>query len=170
MTHSIHATLAALATAVASPAMGATLLEVRGELTAGTCVVQQGGSTAFPMSAVPPTVLHQAGPAPRSAFTITIRCPGAPDLQQLGIGFDGPRAADGRSLALTAASTAKGLGVALFDERGREIELGLHSIRFMSIGSREGGLLNGAAAFRGIGDGSTAGTANAEGQLTLVYR
>lgn len=170
MTYSIHATLAALATAASPSAVGATLLEVRGELIAGTCVVQQGGSTAFTMTAVPPTALHQTGPEPRSTFTITIRCPGAPNLQQLGIGFDGPRAADRRSLALTAASTAKGLGVALFDEGGREIELRLQSIRFMSIGSREQGLLHGAAAFRRIADGSTAGTANAEGQLTLIYR
>lgn len=149
---------------------GATTLEVRGTLVATTCVIQHStGPIVVALGAIPLTAVNRRITAARTPFMVTVRCPGASGVQKIGIRFSGPLAADMRSLALTARSTAKGVGVVLFDEQGTEIELGRQSTRVIAISSNEEKTLHGTAAFRSTGSGATAGTANAEGELTLIY-
>lgn len=168
--HSIHQALAAFCILCTTPIACAHVLEVRGELVAATCVIQPVGPMVIGLGAVPLTAADQALPAMRTPFSVSIQCAGASGTQRLGVRFDGPRAVDMKSIALTAASTASGIGVALFDENDTEIPLGQDSTRSVNVTSRQPWILRGSAAFRTTGVEASAGTAYAEFVLTLIYR
>jgi len=102
--------------AVAAPSVSAETLEITGELMTSTCSVgSTGGTITVPMGKVDLASVNASTRAGQKNFTIALDCSGSGASQDVGVRFGGTPDGSTGNLALTAASSAANVGVALYD-------------------------------------------------------
>ncbi|MBA0280449.1 fimbrial protein [Stenotrophomonas maltophilia] len=166
--HLLYLSLIALAIA---PAAHAERLEITGELTTSTCAVQStGGAITVPMGKVDLVSVNAATRAGQKNFSIQLDCSGSGASQDVGVRFGGMPHASTGNLALTAASTATNVGVALYDASGAHQRLGDEPTQWLTIAAGASGQLDYSAWYASPGQNATAGSANASGDFVVLYK
>ena len=171
MTHRYTLLCLSLLTATVSPAAIAENLEITGELMSSTCSVSApGGAVTVPMGKVDLVSVNADTRAGQKNFAIELDCSASSASQNVGVRFGG--AADGATgnLALTAASTASNVGVALYDAAGNHQKIGEDPITWITIAAAGTGQLDYSAWYSSPGKNATAGTANASGDFVVLYK
>ncbi|WP_353086062.1 fimbrial protein [Stenotrophomonas sp.] len=159
----------ALALAV-SPAAFAEKLEITGELMTSTCSVDAtGGTVTVPMGKVDVASVNAADRAGMKNFSILLDCTGSGAAQKVGVRFGGTPDGSTGNLALDAASSARNVGVALYDAGGNQQKLGEDPLHWVDIPAAGTGQLHYSAWYSSPGRNATAGSANATGDFVVLY-
>lgn len=159
-----------LLTAAAAPAF-AEKLEITGELITSTCAVQStGGAITVPMGKVDLVSVNADTRAGQKNFSINLDCTGSGASQDVGVRFGGTAHGSTGNLALTAASTATNVGVALYDASGSHQKIGDDPIQWVTIAAGGSGQLDYTAWYASAAQNATAGTANASGDFVVLYK
>ena len=103
-------------------------------------------------------------------FSILLDCTGAGAAQDVGVRFGGSPDGSTGNLALTAASTATNVGVALYGAAGNHQKLGEDPLQWVNIPAAGKGQLDYSAWYSSAGQNATAGTANASGDFVVLYK
>ncbi|MEE9875816.1 MAG: fimbrial protein [Stenotrophomonas maltophilia] len=123
-----------------SPTAFAETLEITGELMTSTCSVDaSGGTITVPMGKVDVASVNASERAGMKNFSILLDCTGAGAAQDVGVRFGGTPDGSTGNLALTAASTATNVGVALYDASGNHQKLGDDPLQWVNIPRRRQG-------------------------------
>lgn len=156
--------------AVAYP-VSAETLEVTGELMTSTCSVgSTGGTITVPMGKVDVASVNANTRAGQKNFTISLDCSGSGASQEVGVRFGGTPDGSTGNLALTAVSTADNVGVALYDAVGGQQKIGEDPTVWVTIAAGGSGQLDYSAWYASPGKNAQAGTANASGDLVVLYK
>lgn len=159
-----------LLAACAAPAF-AENLEITGELMTSTCTVgSTGGTITVPMGKVDLASVNAATRAGQKNFTISLDCTGSGASQDVGVRFGGTADGSTGNLALTAASGARNVGVALYDATGVHQKIGEDPTQWVTIAAGGSGQLDYSAWYASPGQNAQAGTANASGDFVVLYK
>lgn len=157
--------------AVAAPSVSAETLEITGELMTSTCSVgSTGGTITVPMGKVDLASVNASTRAGQKNFTIALDCSGSGASQDVGVRFGGTPDGSTGNLALTAASTATNVGVALYDAAGNQQKIGEDPAVWVTIAAGGSGQLDYSAWYASPAQNARAGTANASGDFVVVYK
>ncbi|QHE19908.1 fimbrial protein [Stenotrophomonas maltophilia] len=157
--------------AVAAPSVSAETLEITGELMTSTCSVgSTGGTITVPMGKVDLASVNASTRAGQKNFTIALDCSGSGASQDVGVRFGGTPDGSTGNLALTAASTATNVGVALYDAAGNQQKIGEDPAVWVTIAAGGSGQLDYSAWYASPAQNATAGTANASGDFVVLYK
>jgi len=160
----------ALFTAGTSVAM-AERLEITGKLEATTCKVQAAsGTVSVQMGTVDLASINTDTRAGQKNFSINLDCTGSSAAQIVAVRFGGAEDGSTGNLALTSASTAKNVGVALYDAKGVHQKLGDEPTTSVTIQTNAKGKLDYSAWYASPGRNATAGTADATGNFVVLYK
>ncbi|EVT71183.1 major fimbrial subunit [Stenotrophomonas maltophilia 5BA-I-2] len=160
----------ALALAV-SPAAFAENLEITGELMTSTCAVQStGGTITVDMGKVDLKSVNANTRAGQRNFSIGLDCSGSGSAQEVSVRFGGTPDGSTGNLALTAASGADNVGVALYDAAGNHQKIGEDPTHWVTIPADSAGQLDYSAWYASPGQDAIAGTANASGDFVVLYK
>lgn len=130
----IHYSLLGLALMAVAPTTFADTLEITGELMTSTCsVASAGGTISVPMGQVDLASVNAATRAGQKNFSITLDCTGSGASQDVGVRFGGTPHGSTGNLALTAASGATNVGVALYDASGAHQKIGDDPTQWVTI-------------------------------------
>ncbi|KDE91631.1 type 1 fimbrial protein [Stenotrophomonas maltophilia] len=163
-------TLSALAI-MAAPSAHAEQLEITGELMTSTCsVASAGGTITVPMGKVDLASVNAGTRAGQKNFSIALDCTGSGAAQEVGVRFGGTPDGSTGNLALTAASGASNVGVALYDAAGDHQKIGDDPTQWVTIAAGGSGQLDYSAWYASPGQNATAGTANASGDFVVLYK
>lgn len=155
----------------AAPAAIAEKLEITGELAPSTCsVAAAGGTITVPMGKVDVVSVNTDTRAGQKNFSIQLDCTGSGASQDVGVRFGGTPDGSTGNLALTAASTAGGVGVALYDAAGNHQKIGDDPTQWVTIAAGGTGQLDYSAWYAAPTKTATAGTANASGDFVVLYK
>lgn len=155
----------------AAPATHAEQLEITGELMTSTCAVQStGGTLTVPMGKVDLVSVNAGTRAGQKNFSINLDCTGSGAAQEVGVRFGGTPDGSTGNLALTAASTASNVGVALYDAGGAQQKIGDDPAVWVTIPAGGAGQLDYSAWYASPAQNATAGTANASGDFVVLYK
>lgn len=156
---------------VITPAAVAQKLEITGELLASTCAVNaSGGAVTVPMGKVDLVSVNADTRAGRKNFFILLDCSASGAAQEVGVRFGGATDGSTGNLALTAASTASNVGVALYDAGGSHQKIGDDPAQWVAIPAGGRGQLDYSAWYASPARNATAGTANASGDFVVLYK
>ncbi|MBH1406887.1 type 1 fimbrial protein [Stenotrophomonas maltophilia] len=159
------------ALAIAAPSVSAETLEITGELMTSTCSVgSTGGTITVPMGKVDLASVNASARAGQKNFTIALDCSGSGASQDVGVRFGGTPDGSTGNLALTAASTATNVGVALYDAAGNQQKIGEDPAVWVTIAAGGSGQLDYSAWYASPAQNARAGTANASGDFVVVYK
>lgn len=159
------------ALAAIAPSVSAETLEITGELMTSTCSVgSTGGTITVPMGKVDLASVNAATRAGQKNFTIALDCTGSGAAQEVGVRFGGTPDGSTGNLALTAASTASAVGVALYDAAGNQQKIGEDPAVWVNIAAGGSGQLDYSAWYASPGKNAQAGTANASGDFVVLYK
>ncbi|MHC2114659.1 fimbrial protein [Stenotrophomonas geniculata] len=157
--------------AIAAPSVSAETLEITGELMTSTCSVgSTGGTITVPMGKVDLASVNASTRAGQKNFTIALDCSGSGASQDVGVRFGGTPHGSTGNLALTAASTATNVGVALYDAAGNQQKIGEDPAVWVTIAAGGSGQLDYSAWYASPAQNARAGTANASGDFVVVYK
>ncbi|MBN5138514.1 fimbrial protein [Stenotrophomonas geniculata] len=157
--------------AIAAPSVSAESLEITGELMTSTCSVgSTGGTITVPMGKVDLASVNASARAGQKNFTIALDCSGSGASQDVGVRFGGTPDGSTGNLALTAASTATNVGVALYDAAGNQQKIGEDPAVWVTIAAGGSGQLDYSAWYASPAQNARAGTANASGDFVVVYK
>ena len=157
--------------AVSAPSVSAETLEITGELMTSTCSVgSTGGTITVPMGKVDLASVNASTRAGQKNFTIALDCSGSGASQDVGVRFGGTPDGSTGNLALTAASSAANVGVALYDAAGNQQKIGEDPAVWVTIAAGGGGQLDYSAWYASPGQNAQAGTANASGDFIVLYK
>ncbi len=157
--------------AIAAPSVSAESLEITGELMTSTCSVgSTGGTITVPMGKVDLASVNASTRAGQKNFTIALDCSGSGTSQDVGVRFGGTPDGSTGNLALTAASTATNVGVALYDAAGNQQKIGEDPTVWVTIAAGGSGQLDYSAWYASPAQNARAGTANASGDFVVVYK
>ncbi|MBH1485621.1 type 1 fimbrial protein [Stenotrophomonas maltophilia] len=157
--------------AIAAPSVSAESLEITGELMTSTCSVgSTGGTITVPMGKVDLASVNASARAGQKNFTIALDCSGSGASQDVGVRFGGTPDGSTGNLALTAASTATNVGVALYDAAGNQQKIGEDPAVWGTIAAGGSGQLDYSAWYASPAQNARAGTANASGDFVVVYK
>lgn len=157
--------------AIAAPSVSAETLEITGELMTSTCSVgSTGGTITVPMGKVDLASVNASTRAGQKNFTIALDCSGSGASQDVGVRFGGTPDGSTGNLALTAASTATNVGVALYDAAGNQQKIGEDPTVWVTIAAGGSGQLDYSAWYASPAQNARAGTANASGDFVVVYK
>lgn len=157
--------------AVAAPSVSAETLEITGELMNSTCSVgSTGGTITVPMGKVDLASVNANARAGQKNFTIALDCSGSGASQDVGVRFGGTPDGSTGNLALTAASSAANVGVALYDAAGNQQKIGEDPAVWVTIAAGGSGQLGYSAWYASPAQNATAGTANASGDFVVLYK
>jgi type 1 fimbria pilin len=157
--------------AIAAPSVSAESLEITGELMTSTCSVgSTGGTITVPMGKVDLASVNASTRAGQKNFTIALDCSGSGASQDVGVRFGGTPDGSTGNLALTAASTATNVGVALYDAAGNQQKIGEDPAVWVTIAAGGSGQLDYSAWYASPAQNARAGTANASGDFVVVYK
>ncbi|WP_423161721.1 fimbrial protein [Stenotrophomonas geniculata] len=157
--------------AVAAPSVSAETLEITGELMTSTCSVgSTGGTITVPMGKVDLASVNASTRAGQKNFTIALDCSGSGASQDVGVRFGGTPDGSTGNLALTAASTATNVGVALYDAAGNQQKIGEDPAVWVTIAAGGSGQLDYSAWYASPAQNARAGTANASGDFVVLYK
>ncbi|HDS1511323.1 type 1 fimbrial protein [Stenotrophomonas maltophilia] len=157
--------------AAAAPSAFAEELEITGELMTSTCsVASAGGTVTVPMGQVDLASVNAGTRAGQKNFSISLDCTGSGAPQDVGVRFGGTADGSTGNLALTAASTATNVGVALYDASGNHQKIGEDPVQWVTIAAGGSGQLDYSAWYASPAQSATAGTANASGDFVVLYR
>ncbi|HEL4831125.1 TPA: type 1 fimbrial protein [Stenotrophomonas maltophilia] len=163
--------LLAVCLLAAAPSAFAETLEITGELMTSTCsVASAGGTISVPMGKVDLASVNAAARAGQKNFTISLDCTGSGAAQDVGIRFGGTPHGSTGNLALTAASGATNVGVALYDASGAHQKIGDDPAQWVTIPAGGSGQLDYSAWYASPAQNATAGTANASGDFVVLYK
>ncbi|MGE8274987.1 MAG: fimbrial protein [Stenotrophomonas sp.] len=139
----IHYSLLGLALMAVAPTTFADTLEITGELMTSTCsVASAGGTISVPMGQVDLASVNAATRAGQKNFSITLDCTGSGASQDVGVRFGGTPHGSTGNLALTAASGATNVGVALYDASGAHQKIGDDPTQWVTIAAGGSGQLD----------------------------
>lgn len=159
------------ALAVVAPSVSAETLEITGELMTSTCSVgSTGGTITVPMGKVDLASVNANARAGQKNFTIALDCSGSGASQDVGVRFGGTPHGSTGNLALTAASTATNVGVALYDAAGNQQKIGEDPAVWVTIAAGGSGQLDYSAWYASPAQNAQAGTANASGDFVVLYK
>jgi type 1 fimbria pilin len=154
-----------------APAALAEQLEITGELLTSTCRVQTtGGAISVPMGKVDLASVNASTRAGQKNFSITLDCTGSGAAQEVGVRFGGAAHGSSGNLALTGASTARNVGVAIYDADGRHQKIGDDPTHWVTVAAGATGVLGYSAWYSASGQDAEAGTANASGNFVVLYK
>ncbi|WP_439448035.1 fimbrial protein [Stenotrophomonas sp. ATs4] len=157
--------------AFAAPAAFAEKLEITGELTTSTCAVGAvGGAITVPMGKVDLASVNAGTRAGQKNFSIALDCTGSGAAQDVGVRFGGTTDGATGNLALTAASVATNVAVALYDVAGNHQKIGDDPMQWVTIAAGGSGQLDYSAWYASPAQNATAGTANASGDFVVLYK
>lgn len=157
--------------AVSAPSVSAETLEITGELMTSTCSVgSTGGTITVPMGKVDLASVNASTRAGQKNFTIALDCSGSGASQDVGVRFGGTPDGSTGNLALTAASSAANVGVALYDAAGNQQKIGEDPAVWVTIAAGGSGQLDYSAWYASPAQNATAGTANASGDFVVLYK
>ncbi|MDH1790770.1 type 1 fimbrial protein [Stenotrophomonas sp. GD03819] len=157
--------------AIAASSVSAETLEITGELMTSTCSVgSTGGTITVPMGKVDLASVNASTRAGQKNFTIALDCSGSGASQDVGVRFGGTPHGSTGNLALTAASTATNVGVALYDAAGNQQKIGEDPAVWVTIAAGGSGQLDYSAWYASPATNATAGTANASGDFVVLYK
>lgn len=157
--------------AIAAPSVSAETLEITGELMTSTCSVgSTGGTITVPMGKVDLASVNASARAGQKNFTIALDCSGSGASQDVGVRFGGTPHGSTGNLALTAASTATNVGVALYDAAGNQQKIGEDPAVWVTIAAGGSGQLDYSAWYASPAQNAQAGTANASGDFVVLYK
>ena len=157
--------------AVAAPSVSAETLEITGELMNSTCSVgSTGGTITVPMGKVDLASVNASTRAGQKNFTIALDCSGSGASQDVGVRFGGTPDGSTGNLALTAASSAANVGVALYDAAGNQQKIGEDPAVWVTIAAGGSGQLDYSAWYASPARNAQAGTANASGDFVVLYK
>lgn len=161
----------ALSLLLAAPSAFAEKLEITGELLASTCsVASTGGAVTVPMGKVDLVSVNAETRAGQKNFSILLDCTASGAAQEVGVRFGGTVDGATGNLALTAASTAGNVGVALYDAGGNHQKIGEDPSQWVTIPAGGSGQLDYSAWYASPAKNATAGTANASGDFVVLYK
>lgn len=156
---------------LAAPAAFAEKLEITGELMVSTCSVDStGGAVTVPMGKVDLVSVNADTRAGQKNFSILLDCTASGAAQEVGIRFGGAEDGTTGNLALTAASTATNVGVALYDASGSHQKIGEDPSQWVTIAAGGTGQLDYSAWYASPTRNATAGIANASGDFVVLYK
>ncbi len=156
---------------MAAPSAHAEQLEITGELMTSTCSVgSAGGTITVPMGKVDLASVNAGTRAGQKNFSIALDCTGSGAAQEVGVRFGGTPDGSTGNLALTAASGASNVGVALYDAAGDHQKIGDDPTQWVTIAAGGSGQLDYSAWYASPGQNATAGTANASGDFVVLYK
>ncbi len=156
---------------MAAPSAHAEQLEITGELMTSTCsVASAGGTITVPMGKVDLASVNAGTRAGQKNFSIALDCTGSGAAQEVGVRFGGTPDGSTGNLALTAASGASNVGVALYDAAGDHQKIGDDPTQWVTIAAGGSGQLDYSAWYASPGQNATAGTANASGDFVVLYK
>lgn len=139
----IRYSLLGLALMAVAPTTFADTLEITGELMTSTCsVASAGGTISVPMGQVDLASVNAATRAGQKNFSITLDCTGSGASQDVGVRFGGTPHGSTGNLALTAASGATNVGVALYDASGAHQKIGDDPTQWVTIAAGGSGQLD----------------------------
>jgi len=157
--------------AVSAPSVSAETLEITGELMTSTCSVgSTGGTITVPMGKVDLASVNASTRAGQKNFTIALDCSGSGASQDVGVRFGATPDGSTGNLALTAASSAANVGVALYDAAGNQQKIGEDPAVWVTIAAGGSGQLDYSAWYASPGQNAQAGTANASGDFIVLYK
>ncbi|MDX3933236.1 MAG: fimbrial protein [Stenotrophomonas sp.] len=163
--------LAAILLLPTAPVALAEQLEITGELLPSTCLVQTpGGAISVPMGKVDLASVNANTRAGQKNFSITLDCSGSGAPQDVGIRFGGAAHGSSGDLALTGASTARNVSVAIYDADGRHQRIGDDPTRWVTVAAGATGVLAYSAWYSAPGQDAEAGTADASGNFVVLYK
>ncbi len=155
----------------AAPAAFAETLDITGELVTSTCAVNStGGTITVPMGRVDLVSVNANTRAGQKNFSIELDCTGSGAAQDVSVRFGGPPHGSTGNLGLTAASTARNVGVALYDAAGNHQKIGENPVEWVTIAAGGSGQLDYTAWYASPAQDAQAGTANASGDFVVLYR
>ncbi|WP_313139809.1 fimbrial protein [Stenotrophomonas sp.] len=160
--------LALAATLSASSAFAADLT-ISGEIVESTCTADIAGDVDVDMGKMDLQELTSNERIGRRDLDVTLSCPGSGAAQELAVRFSGMANADG-SLALTAASTAVGVGYRIYDTSDAQLHINTAPTRFVSVPADGAEVLKHSVWFSKTDAVAQAGTANATAQMDIVYK
>lgn len=170
----MHPTIPLLALSLllsAAPAAFAEKLDITGELVASTCsVASTGGAITVPMGKVDLVSVNADTRAGQKNFSILLDCSSSGAAQDVGVRFGGPTHGTTGNLALTAASTATDVGVALYDASGTHQKIGEDPAQWVTIPAGGSGQLDYSVWYASPTKTAKAGTANASGDFVVLYK
>ncbi len=156
---------------MAAPAAHSEQLEITGELMTSTCSVgSAGGTITVQMGKVDLASVNAGTRAGQKNFSIALDCTGSGAAQEVGVRFGGTPDGSTGNLALTAASGASNVGVALYDAGGDHQKIGDDPTQWVTIAAGGSGQLDYSAWYASPGQNATAGTANASGDFVVLYK
>ena len=139
----IHYSLLGLGLMAVAPTTFADTLEITCELLTSTCsVASAGGTISVPMGQVDLASVNAATRAGQKNFSITLDCTGSGASQDVGVRFGGTPHGSTGNLALTAASGATNVGVALYDASGAHQKIGDDPTQWVTIAAGGSGQLD----------------------------
>ena len=145
-------------------------LEITGSLETSTCTVgTTGGAITVPMGKVDLVSVNATTRAGQKNFTINLDCSGSGAAQKVGVRFGGTQHDSTGNLALTAASTARNVGVALYDADDNHQRIGDDPTRWLTIAAGGSGQLTYSAWYASPSQNAQAGQANASGDFVVLY-
>lgn len=163
--------LATVMLVLTAPAALAEQLEITGELLTSTCQVKTtGGAISVPMGKVDLASVNAGTRAGQKNFSITLDCSGSGAAQEVGVRFGGPTHGNSGNLALTGTSTAKKVGVSIYDVDDRHQKIGDDPAQWVTVAAGATGVLGYSAWYSSPGQDAEAGTANASGNFVVLYK
>ncbi|MBA0446640.1 fimbrial protein [Stenotrophomonas maltophilia] len=153
-----------------APSALAEKLEITGEIMPTTCEVStSSGTITVAMGKVELSSINADTRAGQKNFSILLDCSGAGTDQNVAVRFGGTSDGSTGNLALTGASTAGNVGVALYDAAGNHQKIGDDPVHWVTIPAAGSGQLDYSAWYASPSQNATAGTANASGSFVVVY-
>lgn len=159
----------ALAATVAAPAAFAADLTISGEIVESTCTADIAGDVDVDMGKMDLVELNANDRIGRRDLDVTLACPGSGAAQELAVRFSGVANTDG-SLALTAASSAVGVGYKIYDDADAQLRINTAPTRFVNVPADGSEVLKHSVWFCKTDAAAQAGTANATAQMDIVYK
>lgn len=161
---------ALLCTGLAFPC-AATPLEITGEVTASTCLVNDSnGPIHINLGRTSLSRINSLTRRDDTAFAITVSCPGSTGAQQIGLQLTGPADPVTGAIALDGPSSATRIGVAILTGQGEKLRMDEQPITLVNVPAGGQRQLDFIAALVPLGNGATAGSVLARAELTLIYR
>lgn len=155
-----------------APATAATPLQITGELVASTCRVHgnsAGDSIAVQLGRIDLATVNTHARAGRKEVRVLMDCRGWGGEQPIRIRLDGVARVPTGHLELGADSSARNVVVALFDADDTPLRIGEDRETYLHSADGRQRRFDFTAWYASPGRNATAGTANARGELVVVY-
>lgn len=156
-----------LTSSIALPG-AATPLQITGELITSTCSVHTTG-LAVHMGRVDLASVNTQPRAGRKDIRVLMDCRGSASAATIGVRFDGVTAGDTGHLALRGDASARNVAVALFSSEDIPLRVGEEGQVKLHAAAGHLQRLDFSAWYVSPGKNATAGTANAAGEMRIVY-